>query len=149
MIKTVLIYATLILLILTFFPLISEVKPALQLNPLAKKYVEGSVENLNSQNVVTSIVVTYRGLDTLGEVTVLFLATTGVGFLIKRRKQNNRRKNRKASEILQTGAISLFPIIILFGAYIFLHGTQLFYLLGNMEVCLVQEQYRLFILLLV
>ncbi|OYT15469.1 MAG: sodium:proton antiporter [Bacteroidetes bacterium 4572_77] len=122
MIRTVLIYATLILMVIIFFPLLSEIKPLSQLNPLAKRYVEDSTKNLNSPNIVTSIVVTYRGLDTLGEVTVLFLATTGIGFLIKRRKKNGEKGAFQASEILQTGSLFLFPIIILFGTYIFLHG---------------------------
>jgi multicomponent Na+:H+ antiporter subunit B len=66
-------------------------------------------------------VVTYRGLDTLGEVTVLFIATAGIGFLMGKKKKIITPK-RPASELLQNGASFLLPIIILFGVYIFVHG---------------------------
>src|SRR6056297_2911173 len=122
MLRTVLIYAALVLLIWALFPLIAEFTAATELNNLATSYVEKSSTELNSQNVVTSIVVTFRGLDTLGEVAVLFLATTGVAFLIKRREKHDPSKIRKASEILNAGALFVFPIIILFGIYVFLHG---------------------------
>lgn len=71
-------------LILVFLPFIRNFESQTELNPLAASYVVGSLNDLNSPNVVTSIVVTYRGLDTLGEVTVLFLATLAVGFLLQK-----------------------------------------------------------------
>jgi multicomponent Na+:H+ antiporter subunit B len=118
-----------ILLVLVFFaimllPLISDVQPQTELNSLAKKYVKDGPDELGSANLVTSIIVTYRGLDTLGEVAVLFIATAGVGFLLRRRKDAKpiQQKKRKSSEILQTGTALLTPLIFLFGIYIFLHG---------------------------
>jgi len=122
MLRTVLIYAVVILLAIIFIPYALEMQPSTELSDLAKTYVESSVEDLNSQNVVTSVVVTYRGLDTLGEVTVLFLATTGIGFLIKRRKKKAAGEIRRASEILNAGSLFIFPIIILYGVYVFTHG---------------------------
>lgn len=104
-----------------FFPLMMEFRNPSQLNELAQTYVDGSVNELQMPNVVTAIVVTYRGLDTLGEVTVLFLATAGVGFLLKKRGSKPIPR-RKGSEILQTGAAFLSPLIIMFGVYIFSHG---------------------------
>ncbi|HPN41595.1 MAG TPA: MnhB domain-containing protein [Candidatus Cloacimonadota bacterium] len=65
-----------------------EFQTAQELNPLAAEYVRGSTSDLNMPNAVTAVVVSYRGLDTLGEVTVLFLATAGIGFLLKRRKRS-------------------------------------------------------------
>lgn len=41
-----------------------------------------SPERAGAANTVTSVVVMYRGFDTLGEVTVLFLAALGVGLLL-------------------------------------------------------------------
>lgn len=40
-------------------------------------------------NIVTSVVFDYRGLDTLGEATILFTAVTGV-FTVFRRKKNEK-----------------------------------------------------------
>jgi len=119
----------LILLVLVFFtimllPLVSEIQPQTVLNSLAQKYVQDGPDELGGANLVTSVIVTYRGLDTLGEVAVLFIATAGVGFLLRRRKDTVVApvKKRESSEILQTGTALLMPLIFLFGIYIFLHG---------------------------
>jgi len=121
MIKYLLVLVAIIGMAMLFYPLVEDFGRQTQLNPLAEEYVTGSVTELNMPNTVTAVVVTYRGLDTLGEVTVLFLATAGVGFLLayKRKKQEMKRQG---SEFLQTGAAFLSPLIILFGIYIFTHG---------------------------
>ncbi len=121
MLRTVLIYVVIIALAMIFIPIARENMEKQDLSDLSKEYVKNSIDKLETQNVVTSVVVTYRGLDTLGEVTVLFLATSGVGFLINRRKKR-KSKIRQASEILNTGSFFIFPIIVLFGVYVFVHG---------------------------
>jgi len=121
MIKYLLVIIALIGLVFLFYPLVKEFRTKTELNNLAQAYVYGSVQDLNMPNSVTAVVVSYRGLDTLGEVTVLFLATVGVGFLL-RRKHGEVTKLRKSSEIMQTGSAFLAPLIILFGVYIFTHG---------------------------
>ena len=121
MIKQLLVLLALIGVAWLLYPFLSEFSVPSQLNPLAADYVAGSVRDLNMPNVVTAVVVTYRGLDTLGEVTVLFLATAGVGFLLRKR-ENGSKKRRPSSEILQTGASVLTPLIVMFGIYIFIHG---------------------------
>lgn len=79
---------------------------------------------LNVSNTVTSIVVNFRGFDTLGEVTVLFLATTAMsGILYKRRHHLGERVVLfPSSNIVMSGAKILFPAIIMLGAYVFIHG---------------------------
>ena len=72
-------------------------------------------------NAVTAIVVNYRGFDTLGEVTVLFIASTGVGALLWRRKKERTAKT-EGSIVLTTGTRLLVPFVLLFGVYIFIHG---------------------------
>ncbi|PKN77625.1 MAG: sodium:proton antiporter [Candidatus Cloacimonetes bacterium HGW-Cloacimonetes-1] len=103
------------------YPLVADFQTATELNALATEYVNGSMNDLNVPNVVTAVVVTYRGLDTLGEVTVLFLATAGIGFLL-RRKGHPTGKRRPGSEILKIGSAFLAPLIVLLGVYIFTHG---------------------------
>ncbi|MDA3870865.1 MAG: sodium:proton antiporter [Candidatus Marinimicrobia bacterium] len=120
MIKKILVIFAMLGLLIVFLPLITNFEFSQNLSELASKYVRGSVDELNSQNVVTSVIVTYRGLDTLGEVTVLFLATAGIGFLLK--KKNKKSKKRVASEILQTASSFLVALIVLLGVYIFTHG---------------------------
>ena len=92
------------------------------LGPVARHYAEYGVAENGGSNLVTSIVVNYRGFDTLGEVTVLFLSVAGAGFVLRRRRGLVAQEPIPASEILQTGARLLFAPIVLFGAYIFVHG---------------------------
>lgn len=120
MVKRFFTFLFIVFFILMLFPLLNLSFTEKELNPLAANYVSEGPSDLGSQNLVTSVIVTYRGLDTLGEVAVLFIATCGVGFLLKSKKLKTKR--RKASELLQTGSGFLVPIIILFGVYIFSHG---------------------------
>jgi len=85
------------------------------------KYLAQGVPDTGAANVVTSIVVNFRGFDTLGEVTVLFLAATGMGALLHRREPM-KRSRQNASIIVKAGARFLFPLIIILGAYVFVHG---------------------------
>ena len=91
---------------------------------LASEYIEKAPGDLGAANLVTGIIVTYRGLDTLGEVAVLFAATAAVGLLLKRSGEGEIEgiSHWRASEILESGGGFLFPLIILYGVYIFLHG---------------------------
>jgi len=85
-------------------------------------YLDNGIKQTGATNIVTSVVVGYRGFDTLGEVTVLFLATIGLSAIFYREKERKIKKRRKSSLILYAGCKFLFPLILLFGAYIFIHG---------------------------
>jgi multicomponent Na+:H+ antiporter subunit A len=64
----------------------------IQLYPKISDYlVENSVRLAHGQNVVNTILVDFRGFDTLGEITVLAVAAVGVYALLKLRP---RRENR-------------------------------------------------------
>ncbi|WP_048811093.1 Na(+)/H(+) antiporter subunit B [Thermococcus gammatolerans] len=88
---------------------------------VGRYYLENVKEQTGAVNAVTAIVVNYRGFDTLGEVTVLFIASTGVGALLWRKKKK-RTARAEGSVVLKTGTELLFPFVVLFGAYIFIHG---------------------------
>lgn len=84
-------------------------------------YIDEGIKETGAVNIVTAVVVSYRGFDTLGEVTVLFIAATGLGTVLR----VGRRKAtavEPASFVLQTGCRVLFPLILVFGSYIFIHG---------------------------
>ena len=51
---------------------------------VAPDYLTGSLPQTGIPNVVTSVLASYRGFDTLGEVTVIFTAGIGVLLLLKR-----------------------------------------------------------------
>ncbi len=80
-----------------------------------------SAGETGSANAVTSVVVLYRGFDTLGEVTVLFLAALGISVFMKSTGEK-RKKVLDQSFILKTGSRLLFPLMFLFGMYIIAHG---------------------------
>ncbi|MFW6137959.1 MAG: Na(+)/H(+) antiporter subunit B [Spirochaetota bacterium] len=85
-------------------------------------YIKRGKEETGAVNIVTSVVVNYRGFDTLGEVTVLFIAAVGLSAVLATRKKMARKEVEPSSLILNTGCRFLFPLILLFGAYIFIHG---------------------------
>lgn len=62
---------------------------------VAPRYIEKSIEETSVPNVVTSVLASYRGFDTFGEVTVIFTAGLGVLLLLSGR----RRRLNTDSEI--------------------------------------------------
>ncbi|MCK5767214.1 MAG: cation:proton antiporter [Candidatus Atribacteria bacterium] len=89
---------------------------------IADCYIQNGQVDTGASNIVTSVVVGYRNFDTLGEVTVLFLASIGLMVILSTLKKEDDRATQKASLILSTGCKFLFPLILSFGAYIFIHG---------------------------
>lgn len=89
------------------------------LGAAADHYVSKGISELGAVNIVTSVVVTYRGLDTLGEVTVLFLTASVLSFFLKKRSED---KKNSSSEILSTASKVIFPFIFMTGAYIAMNG---------------------------
>jgi multicomponent Na+:H+ antiporter subunit B len=98
------------------------------LPPLAASYVERVPQELGAPNVITGILLTYRGFDTLGEVAVLFMVAAGVGLVLG---DGPRRRNAvptepeaiaAPTELVRNGAAVLFPLISIFAAYIIMNG---------------------------
>ncbi len=54
---------------------------------VAPRYIEDSGREVGVPNIVTSILASYRGYDTLGEVTVIFTAAGGVLVLLGRTRR--------------------------------------------------------------
>lgn len=92
------------------------------LNDLSAYYVDNTAKEIGAANVVTAIVVTYRGFDTLGEVTILFVSASLIAMFLKSMGKDKSRSPRPASLILATAQKLLFPLILLFGVYIFVNG---------------------------
>jgi len=62
---------------------------------VAPRYLEASGEEIGIPNVVTSVLASYRGYDTLGEVTVIFTAGVGVLCLIGRTRRDGPRLEKE------------------------------------------------------
>ncbi|MEN8186463.1 MAG: Na(+)/H(+) antiporter subunit B [Bacteroidota bacterium] len=106
------------------FPLYESYQGSEALSEVGQYYADNGVEDTGAQNLVTSVVVTYRGLDTLGEVTILFLAASIISFFLSFSKEERieNRQVRSITEILTTSAQILVPMIYMFGVYIFVNG---------------------------
>ncbi|TCS64696.1 Na(+)/H(+) antiporter subunit B [Varunaivibrio sulfuroxidans] len=99
--------------------------PDAQLNTTARYYADHTVADTGAANIVTAIIVTYRGLDTLGEVTVLFLTAAIVALILRRARRPGEAPPGNplpSGELLQTGSRLLAPLIVLLGAYVFVNG---------------------------
>lgn len=68
-----------------------------ELNPthqhVAPYYIEETPENMGIPNVVTAVLASYRGYDTLGETVVIFTAGLGVMMLLRGRRKRNTQQN--------------------------------------------------------
>jgi len=146
MIKRMFIFLMLALMAMIFFNLAANYSENTSLSKLGRYYVEKGPSEIGAPNLVTAVVVTYRGLDTLGEVTVLFISAAGVGLLLRRtrrkedelghksdslpdddlekgdRAEETAVPHRPASEIVETATQLLLPMVILFGIYVFMNG---------------------------
>lgn len=103
-------------------------------NEVAERYLEHSEEETGSENVVTAMIIGYRGFDTLGESCVLFLAVSAVMILLLRDRKNTSEHELQQMEreetavqgrsdlILKQVAWVLLPFIFLFAIYVLLNG---------------------------
>jgi multicomponent Na+:H+ antiporter subunit B len=78
-------------------------------------------DEVGAANIVTAVVLGYRGIDTLGELAILFTAATAAGLVIGRRPGDAPR-DPDAGFVLRVGADLLFPLLLVVGLYIVIHG---------------------------
>ena len=127
--RRVFVVLTVVLFALIFWRLVSGYSELQALRPLAEHYVvQGPIE-LGAPNIVTGILITYRGFDTLGEVAVLFMVAASVGLLLKGESteaaaetDDDSSPRREPGEIVRTGMQVLLPMILTFGAYVIVNG---------------------------
>ena len=72
------------------------------------RYIEKSGEEVGMPNIVTSVLASYRGYDTLGETFVIFTAATGV-LAILGRAGRRRREDEEADEGADKGGKPASP----------------------------------------
>jgi len=91
------------------------------------RYLKRGVEEAGCENIVTTIVLNYRGYDTMGEVTVIFTALFSVLAILGREKSKTSYSEVDASPvkpsvIIHTIILLILPLIIMFSLYVILHG---------------------------
>lgn len=97
-------------------------------------YAEHTLEHTGATNIITGIILNFRGFDTLGESHVLFIAVCAVIILLRMtRDEEDPRlhahdydevaKQMGEDSILTSLTRILFPLILMFGVYIILNGN--------------------------
>lgn len=124
MIKHLFAFLLLLALAAVFTGLMLGYSPDAALNLTANYYAANTAQEVGAQNIVTAIIVTYRGLDTLGEVTVLFLTAAIVALVLGYGLRTSKagKPQPPSGELLHIGSQLLVPLILLFGAYVFING---------------------------
>jgi multicomponent Na+:H+ antiporter subunit B len=99
---------------------------------VAPWYIEQTPEAIDIPNVVTAVLASFRGYDTLGEVFVVFTAGIGVLFLFGARRprgsdspginSNGPDDGLRHYLIPRVVGRLLIPFILLFGLYVQFHG---------------------------
>lgn len=98
---------------------------------VAPRYIYDSMHETGLPNMVTSVLASYRGFDTFGEVVVIF--TAGIGVLALLTVGNRPMSDKAMSEstyhimheqhlILRIVTKMLIPFILLFALYVQFHG---------------------------
>ena len=92
---------------------------------VAPKYINDTASEIGMPNIVTAILASYRGFDTLGEVTVIFTAGIGVLLLIGafiREPDGNPIQTMEHHLVLRLVTKLLIGPILLFALYVQFHG---------------------------
>jgi multicomponent Na+:H+ antiporter subunit B len=95
---------------------------------VAPWYLEKTPEYIDIPNVVTAVLASFRGYDTLGEVFVVFAASIGVLFILGVSPKDRPARARSSEAGLRHHLIPqvvgrfLVPFIVLFGLYVQFHG---------------------------
>ena len=95
---------------------------------VAPWYLDNTPRHMDIPNVVTAVLGSYRGYDTLGEVFVVFTAGIGVLFLLGGGGTRAALRQERANQGLRHHLIPrvvgrvLIPFILLFGLYVQFHG---------------------------
>ena len=99
-------------------------------NEVTERYIEKGLEETGAVNIVTGLILNYRGFDTMGETHVLFIAANCVMILLliaegEEKKSSyafDRYMEPKNDIIIQKVANFLVPVVFVFGIYVILNG---------------------------
>ncbi len=87
---------------------------------ISNHYIEQGVEETGAINIVTAILFDYRGFDTLGEATVIFIAASTISFLVSRRRIFISHNN--FSPLVHQSVSLVLPFLYVLGIYLIFYG---------------------------
>lgn len=98
-------------------------------------YIENTISECNSPNMVTSIIVDYRAFDTMFETTVMFLSGVCVIIILSRKPRKRDDSFRKLNPVQENKGPVIFrtinknvvisivePMILIYAIYVLFHG---------------------------
>lgn len=96
-------------------------------NDLSRRYLEDGLEETGAVNAVAGMILDYRAFDTFGESSVLFVASSAVIFLMRKKRKPGEEplgdfSTRSKDTILLTTVRTLIPFVMMFGIYVVLNG---------------------------
>jgi multicomponent Na+:H+ antiporter subunit B len=92
---------------------------------VSQRYITQSADEIGIPNIVTSVLASYRGFDTFGEVAVIFTAGIGVLSLLMRKPIENLKPvvdGAHQHKVLRIVSKILIPPILIFALYVQFHG---------------------------
>lgn len=93
-----------------------------------------AVYERHATNVVSAVNFDYRGVDTMGEESILFMSVLGVALLLRRQKKESKddragerdesqqRRAPQPSDAIKTATMGLVGPLVVYGLYVVLHG---------------------------
>ncbi len=88
--------------------------------------LQQAADEVGAANLVTAVVLGYRGIDTLGEIAILFTAATATSLVLSSFSDKpsaiQKTSSREDGTILAISTSVFFPLLITLGLYIILHG---------------------------
>jgi len=96
---------------------------------IVPEYLEDTEHKAGTENVVTGVILNFRGYDTMGEVAVIFSALCAVVAILGREKKGLSRAGTdvsrvRTSVVVKTVVRFLIPVITFFAIYTILHGEK-------------------------
>lgn len=96
-------------------------------NEVSLRYLEMGLEETGAVNTVAGMILDYRAFDTFGESSVLFVASSAVIFLLRKKRKPGTEPlgdfSTKSQDTIQNTTVRmLVPFIMLFGIYVVLNG---------------------------
>ena len=96
---------------------------------VSRVYIANAPTETNSPNLVTAVLADYRGLDTMLETTVIYLASVAVILIMSGKKEPDDDELTAYAAIRKFGTQEiwtilpiLIPILLLYAVYVLMHG---------------------------
>ncbi|MCW8141191.1 MAG: DUF4040 domain-containing protein [Planctomycetota bacterium] len=106
-------------------PAIGDPKAPVHVHPkVARHYIDRSMEETHVPNMVTVVLASYRGYDTMFETCVVFTAALGVMVLLRRRRPPAEPAPGEMREqaIFVVMTRMTVPFVLVYGSYVITHG---------------------------